>query len=66
MFELIELDNKESFGMNCLNKTGEFSYDGIVFYFDAMRSSRVLSIKRDGSIMIVRTKNSEYTFREVE
>jgi len=65
MFKLIELDNKSSYGVNAVGKTGVFNYDGIVFRFQGVRSSRVESIINDGISMEVKTKNSTYVFEKM-
>lgn len=65
MYQLLGLDNKESVGQREIGTKAPFSFDGRVFVFNTIRSSRVKSITIDDCIMTVRTKNSEYKFKKV-
>lgn len=64
MHKLISLDNQVSLGQREVNKTNDFSFYGVCFYFGSINSSRVKSITIDGSEMTVITKNSTYVFRQ--
>ncbi len=66
MFKLNGIDNKESFGNTKVGETGEFRYDGTMFYFRGMHSSRVKSIEVVDKDLIVQTKNTRYVFVKVE
>lgn len=66
MFELISLDNINSIGQREVGKVGAFSYDGVLFYFNSIHSSRVEIINKIGDELIVKTKNSKYVFKQKE
>ena len=62
MFKMTRCSSSNSYGMNELNKVNNFKYDGKVFYFGSIRSSRVESIDaRTHNELIVKTKNTIYT-----
>lgn len=65
MYELIDIDNMDSKGVNFVGKVNSFSFDGSVFIFDGIRSSNVESITKSGYQLTVQTKNSKYVFIEV-
>lgn len=64
-FKMIEISNKESAGINELNNTHQFEYDGRVFYFGSIRSSLVESIFRTNDQISIKTRNTVYLFKEV-
>ncbi len=63
-FTLIALDNQSSAGQSMVGKTYPFSYDGRMFYFGDIHSSRVQSIVSKDGEMVITTKNSTYAFRQ--
>lgn len=63
MWELIDLDNKQSAGMKFIGKKGTFKFDGKQFFFESLYSSRVSTITIEDTTMIVKTRNSVYTFK---
>ena len=65
-YKLIYLDNELSRGQDCVGKISIFNFDGQYFYFDAIRSSRVVSINKDLNRMEIQTRNSKYVFEEFE
>ena len=68
VFKLEKLDNKTSIGQDFVGNIDIFEFDGVVFYFGHLRSSRVQSIvctyddNNEPVEMKVTTKNSVYTF----
>ncbi len=62
MFKLISIDNQISKGSREVGKTNEFNYDGNVFHFGSIQSSRVKSIIAHQEVLIVVTQNTLYTF----
>ena len=62
MFELIDMNNKNSAGFRYINQSHRFNYDGGCFYFGSLRSSTVQSIVRCAKIMTITTLNSVYVF----
>lgn len=66
MYELISLDNKESIGQREIGKRGRFTFDGTIFFFNTISSSRVEIINKIGEELLVKTKNSRYVFKEVQ
>ena len=64
MFKLLSINNQASVGTGFVGSSHQFNYDGTRFYFGTLYSSAVKSIKRDGKIMIVTTRNSIYKFSE--
>lgn len=65
MFKLIGVDNHQSYGTREVGHTGNFTYDGNMFYFNTMHSSTVESINKIDDELIVQTKNSKYIFKKV-
>ena len=63
-WKLVDLDNKESYGVNHIDDIDFFEFNGSVFYFSGMRSSKVRQITINEDEMIVQTKNSTYTFKK--
>ena len=64
-YELIATDRKGTDGVKHLGKVSDFVFDGETFRFGFLRSSRVKSISISGSLMIVQTLNTLYTFKQV-
>ncbi len=64
-YELMKVTNTESKGNREVGNIGRFDFDGKVFFFGDIRSSRVRQITiNDANEMIVQTKNSTYFFKE--
>ena len=63
-YELINTNNPNSYGNNCIGVVSTFHFDGELFYFDEMRSSKVSSISVYSDLMLVQTKNTLYTFKK--
>jgi len=66
MFKLNGINNNTSVGNVEVGKTHEFNYDGVMFYFGSIHSSRVKSINVIDGDLEVTTKNSVYIFVKVE
>ena len=64
MFKLIRIDNKESAGADFVGEIGNFSFNGNIFFFCNLRSSKVEIINRIDDELIVKTKNSKYVFEK--
>lgn len=65
MYKLEHLDNQQSAGQSAVGKEAKFHYDGHRFLFGSIISSTVKEITKDEDIMVVTTRNSVYTFKEV-
>ena len=65
MYELIELNNKESVGQKEVGNKHNFHFDGSQFRFGTIISSRVESIFSDAFQMTVKTRNSLYRFKRI-
>ena len=65
MYKLLSIDNEASVGSSFVGLVYEFKYDGVRFYFGRLYSSLVKSIKRSDEELVVTTRNSVYTFKEV-
>lgn len=63
-YKLVDVSNMESIGNRQILNTHKFDFDGNVFYFGDIRSSRVRQITIDDDVMIVQTKNSTYRFEK--
>ena len=60
------MNNETSYGINAIGRESPFNYNGSVFTFGGIRSSRVKSITfNDSTEMLVQTKNTLYTFEKV-
>ena len=66
LFTLIEVDNKSSKGQSEVGNIQQFNFDGVVFHFGNIRSSRVSNITCTALGIVVKTKNSIYTFEAKE
>ena len=65
MHKLLSIDNQESKGQREVGQIKRFSFHGICFSFGSINSSRVESITfNEQGYMIVKTRNSTYTFKE--
>lgn len=64
-YRMIDIDNKESKGYSEIEMTHDFIFDGNVFYFGNIRSSRVRHITIDCDNVVIKTKNSTYTFIKI-
>lgn len=63
-YELISVSNETTYGNNCVGIVSNFNFNGEVFYFDEMKSSKVKSISVSSELMLVQTKNTLYTFKK--
>ena len=66
MFKLNGINNESSIGYKEVGQTHDFKFDGTVFIFGDIQSSRVKSIEVVEKDLIVHTKNSRYIFVKVE
>lgn len=66
LFKLVELNNSSSVGKIEVGNTHEIKFDGVQFYFGAIYSSRVSNIKCSKGLLKITTKNSVYSFIELE
>jgi len=63
-YKLINVDNPLTAGNTHVDRVSRFEFDGEVFYFGSLRSSRVQSITVRGEMMTVQTNNTKYTFKK--
>lgn len=66
MFKLNAINNESSLGNIEVGNTHEFRYDGTMFYFGSIHSSRVKSINVIDGDLEVTTNNSVYIFVKVK
>lgn len=63
-YTLVSINNTDSVGNKFVGTTNDFSFDGSIFYFGLLYSSKVRSITFNGDTMTIQTKNSKYTFEK--
>ena len=63
--KLIACDNPISAGAKFIGREAKFSYHGGKFFFSSLYSSTVKSIVRDEGRLLVQTRNTLYTFEDV-
>ena len=65
MFKLLAIDNPSSAGNDFVGTTYDFYFNGTIFVFGNLRSSKVSKIEKDDDFMKVITKNSIYEFKRI-